>query len=142
MQLTFDVTKFRLSFPVFASPTAYPDVMLEGYFEDATVYISTDNCGPLRDNARLRALNLMTAHLAQLFTQINAGQTPGIVQSSAVDKVSVSMVPPPVQNQLKFWLNLTPYGSQLAALLHIKAAGGVYVGGRPETSAFRRAGGF
>lgn len=36
-----------------------------------------------------------------------------------------------------YWLNSTPYGQQLAALLARCSAGGFYVGGLPERAAFR-----
>lgn len=144
--IVFDVAAFRASFPAFANETTYPDVMLEGYFVDATAFISDQVlprcCGPSMSEAlRTRMLYLMTAHLAALGTMIAAGQTPGQVNSSTVDKVSVSLTMPPNPNQWQWWLGLSPYGAQLLALMQAKAAGGFYVGGLPEKAAFRRVGG-
>lgn len=136
--ITFDVNKFRTDFPAFANATTYPDATLQGYFDAATCFVSPQNCGTLRDGCRARALNLMTAHLAALADIIASGQTPGQVQSATIDKVSVTMTPPPNKNQWSWWLGLTPYGQQLLALLAAKSVGGFYVGGSPEGSAFRK----
>lgn len=136
--ITFNVTDFRAAFPAFANVTKYPDATLQGYFDAATCYVSPENCGSLRDGCRTRALYLMTAHLAALSDLIASGQTPGQVQSATIDKVSVSMTPPPNANQWQWWLGLTPYGMQLLALLQAKSVGGFSVGGLPEASAFRK----
>jgi hypothetical protein len=64
------------------------------------------------------------------------------VSGASVDKVSVTLTPPPVKSQWQWWMSLTPRGAQLLALLKSKAAGGLYVGGLPaERAAFRKAGG-
>ena len=136
--ITFDITVFRAQFPAFANESQYPDAMLQGYWDSATCYVSDMNYGWLQGPCRAQALNYMTAHLAQLFTQITAGNTPGQVQSATIDKVSVSMTPPPNPNQWQWWLGLTPYGQMLLGLLQAKSVGGWYVGGLPESSAFRK----
>lgn len=125
--IVFDVEIFRTNFPAFANKQAYSDDTLVGYWEIASLYISTSNYGYLYGAARGRALDLMAAHLAQLSKMINAGQTPGLVQGSTIDKISVTLTHPPAQTQFMWWLNLTGYGAQLAALLSIKAVGGFYV---------------
>lgn len=126
--ITFDVAAFRLQFPAFADPVAFPDATLQGYRDAATCYISADDYGYLNGDCRARALNLMTAHIAALSVIIAAGQTPGLVSGSTVDKISVTLTPPPVKDQWQWWLALTPYGQQLAALLAAKAVGGLFVG--------------
>lgn len=83
----------------------------------------------------------MTAHLTQLSTMAAAGQATGVGQSATVGAVSVSMVPPPIKSGFQYWLASTPYGMQLWALLNVKGAGGLYVGGLPEKTAFRKVGG-
>lgn len=126
--LVFDVAAFRVAFPQFANETTFPDVTLQGFWNVAILYVSDDaDYGRLTGDARARVLNLLTAHLAAQSARIAAGRTPGIVQSSTVDKVSVSLVPPPVKSDFDFWLQQTPYGAQLLALLSIKSAGGWYV---------------
>lgn len=136
--ITFNVTEFRASFPAFASEAAFPTPTLQGYWDSATCYISDVNYGRLKGSCRAQALNLMTAHLAALSVLIANGQTPALVQGSTVDKISVTLTPPPFKNQWQWWLALTPYGAQLFALLQVKSVGGMYIGGLPETSAFRK----
>lgn len=140
---TFDVEEFRVFFPAFASETLFPDDTLQMYWDSATCLVENtqSGCLMLEGDCRFRALNLMTAHLTALSVLIAAGQTPGLVQSATVDKVSVSLTPPPIQSQWQWWLSLTPYGQQLLALLQVSSVGGVYIGGLPELSAFRKVGG-
>jgi len=140
--LTFDVTEFRLLFPTFANPAVFPDVTLQMYWDTATCFISDwANFGSLQGKCRQLALNYMTAHLAALSVVIAGGQVPGLVQSATIDKVTVSLTPPPVPNQWKWWLNLTPYGQALLTLLSVRSAGGFYYGGVPELAAYRRVAG-
>lgn len=135
---TFDAAKFKAAFPAFA---AVDNNTLQGYWDSATCYVSPANYGWLSGDCRLRALNLMTAHLAKLAEIIATGQLPGLEQSATIDKISVTMTPPPLKNQFHWWLSLTPYGQQLLALLMARSAGGFYIGGLPERSAFRKVGG-
>lgn len=142
---TFDVAAFRSQFVAFASTTLYPDVTLEGYFTMATAYIALwDNCG--LSGARLDlALNLMTAHLAQIFTMIAAtplSPTTGVQTSATIDKISVTYeAPPSGPSGWRYWLSTTPYGLQLWALLSARSVGGFYIGGSPEKAAIRKVGG-
>lgn len=87
-------------------------------------------------------LNMMVAHLLALSTQIGntpaAPKTPGLKQSATIDKISISLTPPPFKNQWQWWLSLTPYGQQLFALLQIATTGGAYYGGFPNRDSLRR----
>lgn len=126
--IVFDVAAFRVAFPQFANATAYPDVTLQGYWDVAVLYVSDEaDYGRLTGAARARAIDLLTAHLAALSALIAAGRTPGIVQASTIDKVSVTLVPPPIKSDFDFWLQQTPYGLQLLALLGVHSVGGWYV---------------
>ena len=139
--ILFDPVEFRLAFPAFANETTFPTVMLQRYWDMAICYV--DDCGSygwLQGECRRLAINLMTAHLLAISVLIAAGQTPGLVQSSTIDKISVSLTPPPLKNQWQWWLSTTPYGAELLALLQTRSVGGWYIGGRPELSAFRRVG--
>lgn len=141
--LTFDVTTFRVMFPVFASSTTYPDAVLQMYWDMATSYVSNVNYGWLQNANRQLALNLMTAHLAALGLIIQSGQVPNLMQSSTIDKISIAVTPPPIPNQWQWWLNQTGYGQQLLALLQAQSAGGFYVGGSAPRIGFRNTvGGF
>lgn len=139
--ITFNVAEFRAMYPQFPDNEQYSDANLESYFETATCYISPANYGWLAGACRKKALYMMVAHLAALSAMIMAGNTPTLVQSSTIDKISVTLVPPPTPNQFSWWLQTTPYGMQLYALLQAKSVGGWYVGGLPETAAFRKVGG-
>lgn len=124
--ITFDIPAFRLAFPAFANSTTFPDELLQGYWDVAVLYISDNNYGKLIDAARARAINLLTAHLCNLFLKIDAGKATGNVQASSIDKISVTLTPPPIKNDFDFWLQQTPYGVQLLALLAVKSSGGMY----------------
>jgi hypothetical protein len=139
--ITFDIAAFRLAFPAFADTTKYPDATLQGFWDASCCYVSPVDYGWLHGDCRARALNLMTAHIAQLSTMAASGQPIGVGQSATVGAVSVSMVPPPIKSGFQYWLAITPYGMQLWALLNVKGAGGLYIGGLPEKSAFRKVGG-
>jgi hypothetical protein len=139
--IVFDVAAFRVAFPAFANETTYPDATLQAYCDAACCYISPEDYGWLNGDCRARALNLMTAHLAMLSSMIANRQPAGVGISATVGDVSVSMMPPPVKTAFQYWLATTPYGTQLWALLNVKGVGGLYVGGLPEKSAFRKVGG-
>jgi hypothetical protein len=134
--IEFDVAEFRLSFPEFANVLVYPDAMLQRYWNQATCYISDMNCGWLKDACRRLALDLMLAHLLNIFLLIQSGQTSILIKGSTIDKITVNLEMPPLNNGWQWWLMTTPYGQQLWALLQARS-----VGGLPELSAFRRVGG-
>ena len=139
--LIFDVAAFRLAYPAFASESAYPDATLQLYWDEATCYVSDRDCGRLRGACREQVLNLLTAHIAQWSTQVAAGQNPGVIVQSQIDKITIGLMPPPVKTAFHQWLSTTGYGSRAWALLTARATGGFYVGGLPEGSAFRKVGG-
>lgn len=135
--ITFDVTTFRAMFPAFAANPPYTDILLQMYYDTATAYVSdqTGGCYIYRMSLAQQtfALNLMTAHLAYLNSIItaNPGQNTGVTTGATIDKVSVQLMPPPASNQWQFWLNQSPYGQQLLALLQVVAVGGMYFTARP-----------
>lgn len=144
----FNPAKFRAEFPAFADPVAWPDDMLQTQFSAACCYISPKGGKRLFGECLTRALFLMTAHLLCLLAGRGAdgentgGAATALVSGATVDKVSVTLTPPPLKSQWAWWLSLSPYGAALLALLGGKAAGGLYVGGSPpERAGFRKAGG-
>lgn len=141
MVFVFDIPAFRLAYPAFANSVTYSDATLTAYWDSAACYISNEDYGYLNGLCRLKALNLMTAHLAAIATLIASSKTPGLVQAATIDKISVTLTPPPLANQWQWWLSLTPYGQQLFALLQVQLAGGYYIGGGFEVGAFRKGGG-
>lgn len=141
--LTFDVASFRLQFPAFADPVVFPDARLQMYWDMATAYVSdVGNYGWLQGTQRQLVLNMMTAHLTALSVIVAAGEVPGVVTSATIDKITVTLQAPPEPNQWQWWLNQTPYGQQMLALLKVLSAGGFYIGGSPQRAAFRNVGGF
>jgi hypothetical protein len=142
--ITLDPAAFRALFPQFADPVKWPDAALSIQFGAATGYVSADTYGDMTVAARTNALYLMTAHLLALGVTIASGNytgQPGIVINSRVGDVQVQLQPPPERGQWRYWLNLTPYGAQLVALLEAQSVGGFYVGGLPERAAFRKVAG-
>lgn len=128
--LTLSVEQFRQAFPEFADENVYSDAYLQTLIVQAQCYIHTKNIGPLSDDCRLLAWELMVAHLQTIRSRILSGQTAaGQVASTSIDSISVSMVPPPNKDQFDYWMNSTPYGQQLLALLLAHAPAGLYFGG-------------
>lgn len=144
MQIVFNPVIFREQFPAFQCIPAISDMTLQAYWDTAGLYINntTTNiyCGGMTTAQRTQALYFMTAHIAAINRFIATGQTAGIMTSATVDKVTVTIEPPPAVNQWQYWLQSTPYGQQLLSLLSVKSVGGLYIGGRPELAAFRRPG--
>jgi hypothetical protein len=139
----FDAALFRAQFPAFADANKYSNELLQGNWDAATCIVTNVayGCDILGAKCRQRVLNLLTAHITALNDIANSGGTAGIVTSASIDKVSVTNLPPPVKSSFSYWLNLTPYGQQLLALLTVSSVGGMYVGGLPEGSAIRKVGG-
>jgi hypothetical protein len=125
---------FRLLYPQFAAQT---DEQLLAMATEAQCFLADTGC-----NCSSQMLMLMVAHLLTLAAQARTGGVSGQVTSATIDKVSVSVAPPPGGDDAwAYWLGLTPYGLQLLALLKRCTAGGFYVGGLPERAAFRAVGG-
>lgn len=142
--ITLDPAAFRALFPQFADPAKFPDAALSIQFGAATGYVSADTYGDMTMPVRTNALYLMTAHLLALgviIAQNNYSGQVGVVTGAVVDHVQITLAPPPVRNQWRWWLNATPYGAQLVGLLEAQAVGGFFVGGLPERAAFRKVGG-
>lgn len=137
--IVFDPAIFRAQFPAFADSAVYTDIILDSYWEMATCFVNNNTaCTRWGDKCLRLALDLMTAHLVYLNDLLQSGQTPQIVTSATIDKVTVSLQAPPNPDEWNWWLSTTPYGLQLLALLKAKSIGGFYAGGLPETAAFRR----
>lgn len=131
--MAFDLAAFRILYPQFA---LVPDETVNAQAVQAECFLSGMAC------ADACALNLMVAHLLQLSANGAAGTPGGQITSASIDKVSVTVAQAPGStNSYMYWLNSTPFGQQLAALLARCASGGTHVGGLPERAAFRSVGG-
>lgn len=138
--IIIDVALFRIEYPAFKDPVKYPDEMIQLKGQLAQGFIGT---GCLLKGEKYRqVIYLMTAHLMWSEHLLQIGQTTvGVMTGATIDKVSVTMQPPPIRTGWQYWLSTTPYGTQLWAFLMIQAAGGWYVGGLPERKAFRKVAG-
>lgn len=126
--LSFDVTVFRERFPAYSDPDKYSDATLQAYWDVAILYISNEaDYGRLTGDSRAQAIYLLMAHMVFLAAVIASGGTGGTVQASTIDKISVTLVAPPIKSEFDFWLNQSPYGMQLLVLLGIKSSGGWYI---------------
>lgn len=137
--ISLDTTAFRAQFPQFVSPTVFPNDKLSLYFSIASTYIYNNSwCNSRVTAFKTQALYLMTAHMAAIQALIASGTTPNVTTQATVDKVSLTIEPPPSLNAWQYWLQTTPYGQQLLALLQVNSAGGFFAGGFPVRAAFKR----
>lgn len=136
--LVLDIALFRDQLSAYANVTTYPDQLITTTWDMGSSYISTNDYGYLQGSQRQYALNLMCGHLLYIGDAIAAGKPLGIVTSASEGAVSIGLTPPPMKNQWQYWLNQSPYGAQLLALLRLKGAVGVYVGGYPIAGNFRK----
>ncbi|HZZ80030.1 MAG TPA: DUF4054 domain-containing protein [Gemmataceae bacterium] len=128
--ISFNPTAFRALFPAFANTVTYPDAQVQAYWDTATAYVSNRSGGCYTGGLSLPqqtlALNQMTAHLLCISGMIASGNTPGVTVGATIDKISVTLEPPPAPNQWQYWLQTTPYGQLLLALLQVASVGGFY----------------
>lgn len=136
----FDLPSFQAACPALAS--ADPTALQTTFGTAATIMTPYDGC-LLNGDAKQLALNLMTGHLTQIAAMLVAdpGAVVGPVANAAEGSVSLGLVPAPATSAWAYWLASTPYGIQLWALLSVKSAGGIMVGGSLERASFRQAGG-
>jgi len=128
--LTFDYALFIAQCPAYANSVMYPQATLQEYWNSATNYVSDiGNFGFIQGTKRQFALNLMTAHLVFYAGLVANQQVPALMQTATIDKVSIGVTPPPLPNQWQWFLNISPYGQQLLALLQVNSVGGAYISG-------------
>lgn len=138
--IVITAAELRAAFPAFSDTTKYPDAMLNNCIVFAGSFIS-DKYKVFNDsldlNARTLALELMACHIAFLLTSAQesasaggegAASVSGTVVSARIADVSVSTTVPDDNGKLSWYLNQTPYGQQLNALLAIHVSP-IYYGG-------------
>lgn len=140
--ISYNDAAFRAFFPAYANTTTYPQATIQGYWNIAILYISNRQggayCGGMNTGRQTLAINQMTAHLLFLSGIIASGQVPAIMTGAGIDKINVSLEPPPQVNQWQYWLNTSPYGQQLLALLQLASVGGFYIpSGVPGRAGFQ-----
>lgn len=128
-EIVLTVDDFRAAFPKFTA-VKYTDNVIQGFITQSYCYVSSTNCGSLRGDCRKLAIELMVAHLLTLNDRIASGTSQsGQLASSTIGDVSISLLAPPNKTQWDYWINQTPYGQRLYALLMSKAPAGMYLGG-------------
>ena len=113
---------------------------LESQYEIGKCFIADNDC-TFPEKCREYALQLMLAHLLYVGDQSAQGDNSGVIQSATEGDVSVSFAVPDVSDPWYNWMNLSPFGKELLAMLSVQSVGGFYVGGSPERKGFRKIGG-
>lgn len=138
-RVVITVAEFRDGFPEFASTVKYKNAYIERHIATAEVYISPQNF-VIKPEVRKLAIEYMTAHLISLenldengnFIGWSDSATSGAVTSSHIGDVSVSLMPPIATEEWELWLETTPYGKMLLALLELQIPRAFYVPGNPR----------
>ncbi len=109
---TFDVAAFRLAYPAFATNPS--DATLEAYFALAgEVWLRNDGTGPVKTVALQSALlNMLVAHLTQLFSGADGNSPAGLVgriASAGEGSVNVGLEYQSTMNST--WFDQTPAGA-------------------------------
>jgi hypothetical protein len=140
--IQLNTENFRLLFSAFSNSTKYPDAKIQLFWNNSGSYINNQAggcyCGGLSTAQQTLALNYMTAHLLFIADQAASGETGGVLTGATIDKISVSLEPPPQTNQWQWWLNQSPYGQELLALLQVASVGGRFYNPAMVQGAFRR----
>lgn len=101
---------------------------IELYLNRALLYISPYSA--FCKNRKQYVVFLLAAHFLALQDNINNGENLGGLQTGAsIDKVSVSVAPPPFSDGFEYWLGQTTYGQALLAFFDMVAALPGYIGG-------------
>lgn len=113
VSVAFDYDAWLLAFPEFS---AVGKPAAQGYFDMATMYHSNDGRGPVKTAAiQSQLLNLVTAHIAQLFAPPSDGSEPsqvvGRISSASEGSVSVSTEYKMPDSATEAWFNQTKYGA-------------------------------
>lgn len=113
-----DYAAWILQFPAFNTLT---EPVVQGYWDIASEMVgNTPCCGLMPVSKRATLLNLLTAHIAQLFSGAN-GQGPsgmvGRISSATQGSVSVTAAAIGGTSPTAEWYNQTPYGALAWVLL-------------------------
>ena len=142
--LTFDYAGYIANpqFSMYSNPTNYPESLLQSYWNVALNYASPIAIfGDIQGDKRQYLIQLLMSHIIYLTNLANtgngagtgsggsAGTVPYLMSSATIDKVTVSVVAPPIPNQFQWWLGLSVFGQQALAMLQINTVGGHYIGG-------------
>lgn len=114
---------FLTQFPEFESTDN-----IDLYINRALLYISPFSA--LCKDRKQYVVFLLAAHLMALQNNIDNGENTGGLQTGAsIDKVSVSVAPPPFSDGFEYWLSQTIYGQTLLAFFDMIAPLPTFIGG-------------
>ena len=138
-RVVITVGDIRAAFPEYDNAVKYKDAYIERHIATAEVFISDKNY-IIRPEVRKLAIEYMTAHLMYLenlaadgsFVGWDDSATSGAVTSSHIGDVSVSLQPPIATEEWELWLEATPYGKMLLALLELQVPKHIYFPGKPN----------
>ena len=137
MSVSVTVAELKAAFPEFSDSTKYPDAYVQRFITMATMYISTVS-GVIRDDVRVLAIEYMACHLMTLSAVDGAGNAQGdgngggILASAHIESVSVAFQGVIANNSFEQWIQSTPYGKMLWALLSANNPTGIYWVGSPR----------
>ena len=132
MKITANIEEFLSVFVQFDTDTLRP---LAVYYLNNTIVWAVNNWDLKCFGGQINhIIYLMTAHRVFLGSQSQSGQAGqgGRVASANVDSVSVSYSPMPSRDSFTYWLSLSPYGQELAAMLEMLDGLPKYYGGSFE----------
>lgn len=101
---------------------------IELYIDRALLYFDR-HCWFCK-NRKQYAVFLLAAHFLALQDNINSGENAGGIQTGAsIDRVSVSIAPPPFSDATDYYFNQTVYGQEFLAFLDMIAVLPGFIGG-------------
>ncbi len=109
----FDYQAWRARYPEFNDTV--PQDMAQQFFNEATLYHRNDGSGPVaKPLAQSIYLNMLTAHIAQLYVGTNAepaSSLVGVVNSASEGSVSVGVELDANGSPTQAWFMQTKYGA-------------------------------
>ena len=127
--IPLNIETFRSTFPAYSDETIYTDQMLDARYSIAKFYLEdSDDCIPESDGREF-ALQSMLAHLLYIADQQKLGNMSRVITSAGEKSVTVSLQAPSstTGSDYSYWLQVSPYGSDVAAMLSMQSAGGIYI---------------
>lgn len=129
---------FRTHFPEFTDATLYPNGLVSYWLSVAEKLVNADRWGTLTDTGieLLAAHNIVLERKAAAASETGAvpGEASGGVASKSIDSVSVSYDTSSSAEEGAGNYNLTTYGQRYWHLAKLMGAGGMFIGGSPDTS--------
>lgn len=105
----FDYSKWIARYPEFTGVT---EPVAQGYFDEATLYQLNDGTGPIvLPTVQLQTLNMLTAHIAALYSGQPSNSPVGRISNASEGSVSAAFEYKPPGTANEAWANQTKYGA-------------------------------